>query len=628
MYEDNTNACIVLSGRGEEFTKTITIYEWIPATSISFKKDEYNFLIKSQINLNSLITATSAQANINPNDEYTFSVPASQSSIATVDTDSNGNKVLKLLKAGSVVLVCAGENENVTASCIINIYNPTNDLNVYSNDELISSYSGNLAKNVSVRSGNVLKFKVLESDGANEALKWSSYRDKDDEENILEEYFDVEEEGSTGSVKNYKFTAKDVGEVTTLKLRLSTDRYTDGESSANDIVVEYMVSIYPRVEDGTALNTYVNYGGEKMYETDEFDLYDDEKATVYISPDGIDENEPKDQVNWSIPNNSSFVSKIDYVDISGNNIINATTVTYEEKGDESATLLGKLSSNDSLEAEININTKKTIKSVVAKVGDLKTVTMNVGDTAQIDTVITPADADELLMYESDKPAYATVDADGVISALQKTDSDGVKIYIYSYHIRFGDIIRSASPKAIITVKATVAGSIVVDPDNKTTNYTGSNYKLTATAREEGGGSSTVIDASRAEWSIDNGLVAQLSSNQGGSIFVTPKMVGNAIVTAKFGDAEGDSILAVTAPITDGNVKVSGINTNVSDTPDSDAYIYLPNGGIHDINPVVTATGIDSRQDENEEYILIKNNDYLETNSFTEGKGNKGNKRKT
>ena len=67
------------------------------------------------------------------------------------------------------------------------------------------------------------------------------------------------------------------------------------------------------------------------------------------------------------------------------------------------------------------------------------------------------------------------------------------------------------------------------------------------------------------------------------------------------------------------LSVSGINTNTSSLTD-ESYIYLPNGGMQDINPILIAEGIDSRENQSGKYQLVEGNDYNITNSFVEGNG--------
>ena len=170
--EGESNACIALSGRDGSVSIDIPVVEWIPATEINFTSEEYNLLVGSSVNLNNLIVTKSALEGINPNDEYVFTVPTSQSKIAYIDSDEHGS-TMTLKQAGRVELTCTAENSSVTAKCTINIFKPATNLVLSINDEIISQYQPAMAKNATVRSGNELIVTATESIGSDEDLVWN-----------------------------------------------------------------------------------------------------------------------------------------------------------------------------------------------------------------------------------------------------------------------------------------------------------------------------------------------------------------------------------------------------------------------------------------------------------------------
>ena len=612
MMEDASEACIALGKRGNVYTKAIPVIEWIPAVDIDFTNNEYNLLVGSTIELNKLILAQSGVYDsntgkqIDPNDEYVFTVPTSQSRLATIDVNNNGS-IMHLVKAGKVELTCTAENTSVTAKCIINIIQPTDNIIVSVNDEDIASYIPTFSYNANVRSGNELIFRVEETSGSDEELVWN--------EEAWNGLLSWELISSVDNIKMYKITAADVDEKQQVRLELSTNRTSIGGNDPGNVSVSYMLNIFPRLADETIINTAVSYDGEEPVNKDEIDLYDDESVVIYANPEGIADGEPIDQIAWEVPENASYISKTDYKALNSNNVLNATTVNWVASGSEPAILRAISRSNENVTKEIKINTKTSIRGISLSIGNITSPTMNLGDSAEIEASVLPENANEKIMYEAEIPSKVSVDENGVITAKEVTDSKGVKIYAYAYHERFGEIIKSEKPLATMVVKVKEIGAIEVKPD-KEAKYTDSAYEVEARAVDAGTGSQNTTDTGLAKWSLSDDSVASLNANQGSKVKVKPEKVGVTEVIAKIGDdVEGKAYLTVKAPITDSNIEVTGINTNISNTPDENAYIYLPGGALHDINPVLTAHGIDSRASD---YELVKDTDYVLSNTYTEG----------
>ena len=619
MMENESNACIALTGRNGSVDVAMPVVEWIPATEINFTNEEYNLLVGSSVNLNNLIIAKGALEGINPNDEYVFTIPTSQSKYATIEADEHGT-TMTLKQAGKVEVTCTAENSSVTAKCIINIFKPTTNLILSINDEIISQYQPAMAKNATVRSGNELIVTATESVGSDEDLVWN-----EDSWNGLLTY---KLESDVDNVKVYRIKASDVTERTEVKMELSTNRTKIGNSEPGTVSTSYTLIIYPMLDGDTNLVTSVTYDGENKQVADDIDLYSGESVVVYADPEGMGSNEPIDQIEWEVTHNSAYISKFDYKALNGDNVLNATTVRRSDPDDldegvqstGTATLRATSKSNPNVYKEIAINTKKSIENISLKVGDLTAPTFNVGAGGKITPKISPEDADEDIYWESEKPDYVSVDQEGNVEGLKVTGTKGVKIFAYPYHYRFGQRIMDDKPMATMVVKVKSIGSLTLDPEEAIKKYTDPRYQVSATATESGSGQQAIVDASSAKWSLSDEKVADLDNELGGSVNVTPKKVGKTEVIATIEGTEpvtGSEYLTVTAPINDSHITESAINTNTSEYTD-DSYVFLPNGAKQNIVPVLTANGIDSREDSENNYVLVEGEDYNYIDSYIEG----------
>ena len=616
MLEDGAKACIALGYRGTPFEITVPIVEWVPATEISFSNEEYIIQVGSTIELNKLITAKSASAT-NPNDEYTFTIPTSQGKYATI-TKVAGQSTMQLVKPGKVELTCTAENTSVTAKCIINIIKPTTNLTLSINGEIVSRYEPTTTKNATIRSGNEFIVTAEESTGSDEELIWN-----EDKWNGL---LTAELISDVDNVKVYRIKASDVTEPTSVTMELGTNRTKIGGNDPGEVKASYLLNIYPMITDENPLITSVSYDGEEKYPTDSLDLYSGESVVVYAKPEGILNTEPVDQIDWTIPQNSAYILKEDYKTLESTNVLNATTIYWLDDGEEASVLRATSKSNPGISKDLIINTKTSIENIGLEVDNLTSPTLNVGDSAVIKPTIYPEGADEEIEFVSQYPDMVSVDQDGKITALKATDANGVVIYVYAYHERFDNPKANRRLMATIIVKVKKIGSIEVKYDAER-QYTDSTYSVTAYAYEEGQGSQALSDDTIVNWSIVDEKVASIfGSTTGKTIDIKPEKVGTTEVVASVGSGEGNNpvtgkaFLTVTAPITDSNIDISNMNLNTSSTPDDNAYRYLPNGARQDITPVLTATGIDSRANAYDEYVLVEGTDYNVSDSFVEGRG--------
>lgn len=635
MMENEADSCIALGKRGTTFSleKSLPIRAWVPATEISFTNEEYNIQVGSVIELNKLINAKSADGIINPNDEYVFTIPSSQRTLASIDGNA-GEAKMTLNKPGKVELTCTAENSSVTAKCIINIIKPTTDLTLTINDDIIARYSDSIGKNATVRSGNELIVTAEESDGSDEELVWN--------EDSWNGDLSVELISDVKNIKIYRIVAGEVSEAKNIKMELSTNRTKIDTYDPGQVKASYNLKIFPKISDDNELITSVSYDGEEKYPVDNIDLFSGESVVVYADPEGILSGEPVDQIEWSIIKNSALISKNDYKAINSTNVLNATTINwekaaseivdYDDKGNpktpiEPATLRAVSKSNPNVYKDIYINTKKSIEGITLNVGGLTAPTLNLNESKNITRIVYPAEAEnnEIIEYQSEIPEQVSVDQDGKLTALKETKPEGVKIYAYVYHNRMDGTITEKRLMATMIVKVKEIGGITVNPFDVMKKYTDNAYSSTATATVSGEGSQAISEDTVVSWHVSNELVAELDKDNGKTVNVSPKKVGTTEIVASVDGAgdekvSGESYLTVTAPINDANVTISNVNTNTSTEPDENAYRYLPNGAKQIINPVLTATDIDSRADQTGKYVLVEGTDYNVSDSFVEGKG--------
>lgn len=435
------------------------------------------------------------------------------------------------------------------------------------------------------------------------------------------------------------------------------------------------LSGYHFVNTKTGSNTATS---SVLFGNDEIDLYEGEKAELVTEPVDLEDGAP-DQIIYNIEKNSAFIEKTDSsVDQ------RATSISWvKESGDDSAILRANALSSQLFEEnevdengdriplyrdghngqkeylvysnylDIPIKTKVKTTSVTLSVGQNPSTnpTVNVNDEYDLIATVAPANTNETLYWkslDSSKIVFINDDGDEVseifdggttvkIKTKSRTDDDpntvnGTIIQAYTMH-KHGDIVHiSAKLSAAISIRVKEAGAVRIEPDDWTSVYKkGSQYqqkKLTVKVYDNPNGEGTPQNNPTVNWSIKKGdeRVLNIDKTQGLEINATTERVGTAQILAKSGTAEGYSTATITAPFTDSNITLSGVNTNVDNTPSEGAYIYLPNGKAQpDIKPVLTAGGdMDSRADSDGNYVLKEvsdeGGDYIVTDSFVEGNG--------
>ena len=598
-------SCLAIQKRGDKYIRSFIVTSYIPATSVEFKKDTYT-LVKGTVisDLNSLINATSDQNDKNPNDDFVYSM--SKDGYAIIDGPDMGISKLTATNAGEFNLFVSGEQETVknTKDCKIIIVNPTDSLNVSLYDNIIASTSGSISKSAQIRSKNVLDFVVKETAGASEALVCEIDGKK------TSDYLDVKCSADNGSEKKYEFTAKNVDSKKIVNVTFRTDR-EEINGQANNVQVSFRLTIYPAFTDSDKLVTKAIID-ENEFEASEVDLYSGESVVVTAAPSTFDGSEAIDQILWS--SGSPCISRKDYTFGIASSALNSTTVSWAAAGDPTI-LSATAKSNSNVKKDFTINTKTRIDSISLAVGTNSRPTLNVGATAKITPTVTPAKYDEEIVWESTDPSAVKVDDKGNIEALKVTDADGVVINAYPMH-KHGDVEHKNTEKvASIVIRVSAASNISVEPETVSLQYGGFTQAVTATVIDEN--THAAVVQPDVNWSTDSTSIIAFNDDIASGETVTLKSgkVGNTKITATYTPNTKDVFAIVTAPLTDPKVTLSGLNTNVSDDPGENPYIYLPNGKKQDITPVLTANGIDSRKDE---YKLVSGSDYSITDSFKDG----------
>ncbi|MBR6403555.1 MAG: leucine-rich repeat protein [Eubacterium sp.] len=454
-------------------------------------------------------------------------------------------------------------------------------------------------------------------------------------------------------------------------------------SSSGELKAEYTTNLsgynYKNKDTGVVSDT-----ASVLFDNDNIDLYEGEKVDIITEPENIG-NEAPDQIIYNIMENSAFIEKTD-----SSKDQRATSISWVKGSGEESSLLKasalssqifKKNSEGDIELDENgnpipeyidsehegqkeylsyskninipINTKIKTSKVTLALGQNPSTnpTVNVNGDYDLIATVAPENTDETLYWKSvDSSKIVFVKDDGSevseiydggntvkIRTKSRTDDDpntvnGSIIQAYTMHKHGNRVHISSKLSAAISIRVKEAGAVRIEPDDWTSVYkSGTQYQkknLTVKVYDNADGDGTPQTNPTVDWRVKEGdeRVLNIDKNQGSSVTATTERVGTAQIIAKSGTTEGYSTATITAPFTDGNITLSGVNTNVDNTPSEGAYIYLPNGIAQpDIKPVLTAGGdMDSRADADGNYVLKEvldeGGDYIITDSFKEGDG--------
>ncbi len=222
--------------------------------------------------------------------------------------------------------------------------------------------------------------------------------------------------------------------------------------------------------------------------------------------------------------------------------------TVSAEGDEAYIMAHSLG-----ETTINVSCGQAMTTILVKVvpTPVESVTLNesyaemmVNHTLNLIPTVLPEDAtDKTVIWKSSNPEVATVDGDGIVTALSLGDTQ---------------ITASVATKSAIChikVVPTPAESISLEPD-KATMRVGGSVKLTETIYPDDTTDKSVT------WTSSNPAVATVD----GEGNVTALALGEAEITAQCGDVSAKSLITVEpTPVTSLTVSESSIELKVTET---------------------------------------------------------------
>ena len=207
-----------------------------------------------------------------------------------------------------------------------------------------------------------------------------------------------------------------------------------------------------------------------------------------------------------------------------------TIATVDENGTVTAVALGSATIKATACSNPEAFGECTVSVVPTPVTDItlshSAVALKVGETVKIEAAVSPAAAtNKAIVWESRNPEIASVDEDGLVSALAlgstnltATAADG----------------SGATATCAVNVILTPAESITINTPDRTSFKVGEVIQLSATVLPENASNKTVT------WYSDNTSVATVDEN--GS--VTAQSVGTAVISAKSGTKEAVISLTV------------------------------------------------------------------------------------
>ncbi|MBO4864503.1 MAG: Ig-like domain-containing protein [Eubacterium sp.] len=639
--EAENNSCVALLKRKLQSITRMNIKQWDKATAIGFVKNgnevtegdvTYNFRVGTTVNLENLIIGHTGKMNgneeIKSDDYFRYFL----NNIEIGDRDRINNSYT-FDQPGRFTLKVKSEDESIENSCTVIVSKPTERLVVYQNDIDDSNVVGDSqsvyqsSRTAIVRYNNTIKLIVVEDENADEPLSVRISSSNSSQINDVYEYLSVSEpENPAGNIFVYTFKViKDVSQVEDFNIDISTSRdAVDDEHAVTNISTSFLLQVFPSAKQDLTVTYLPVLGGyndvSEYIAGDSFDMYTDENTTVTSYP-GDAADGAVDQIIYNVTHNSAYITNTD-----SSTDLRTTLLELNQGAEDYAVLNATSTSNDSITKDIRVNIKKRVLEITSlrlQNNNSTNPTLSKGESSKLVAVTDPVDADEDLYWESDYPAYVSVDQEGNVEALEVTDDNpltknGVRIRVYAMHMHGNTMHKTLYPLASISIKVKETGDVVVDPEDWTETYDNIGRTLQVTVYKAGTGHTEIINDATVNWSVENTDILSLSDSQGSSSTATTSKVGSTRIIATSGGVSGYSSATITAPLNDSHIDVTDINTNM--TQNADSYIYLPRGGNHNIVPGLTVRNIDSRGNNYQLNSEGEGVDFVYTDSFVNGLG--------
>ncbi len=230
-------------------------------------------------------------------------------------------------------------------------------------------------------------------------------------------------------------------------------------------------------------------------------------------------NASNKDVTWSSSNTT-----IATVDVDG-------TVTAVRPGD--ATITARTVDGSNLTASCSVHVTQSLATSLTLDNDEMEVF--VGDNVQMHATVLPTDASQVLNWTSSKPAVATIDSNGKLTAV----GEGITVVVVS--TTDGSNLNAT---CIVTVKPVMATSISLS-SSQLSMEKDQTVTLIATIEPDN------VTVKTVSWSSSNNSIATVDQNGK----VTAKALGNAVITATTTDGTN---LSATCQVTVGAITVKSV----------------------------------------------------------------------